>query len=100
LRHSGSPEVEVRARAREAELVLTVADRGKGVPRAERQRVFEPFTRLDGTSATPGTGLGLAIVREIAEAHGGSVVVRDRDGGPGAEFEIALPLAGGGESLP
>ena len=93
LRHSTATEIDLRLCARgAASLLLIVSDSGKGIPRKLQKSVFEPFTRLNGAEGTPGAGLGLAIVREIAEAHGGSVVVRDRSAGPGAEFEIAIPL--------
>ena len=72
---------------------LEVADRGPGVPADQRDRVFERFARAEGDRSTiRGTGLGLAIVRAVAEAHGGSAIVRDADGG-GALFEVDLPAA-------
>jgi len=74
---------------------LRVADRGPGVPDAEKQQIFEPFVR--GTSAGAprrgGTGLGLAVVAEVARLHGGTAGVRDRAGG-GAEFWIRFPAEG------
>jgi signal transduction histidine kinase len=72
--------------------VLQVADRGPGVPQAERRRIFEPFYRLRGASEREGgVGLGLALVQSIAERHGGSVHCLAREGG-GAVFEVLLPL--------
>jgi two-component system OmpR family sensor kinase len=72
--------------------VLQVADRGPGVPQAERRRIFEPFYRLRGASEREGgVGLGLALVQSIAERHGGSVQCLAREGG-GAVFEVQLPL--------
>jgi two-component system, OmpR family, sensor kinase len=73
------------------EVVLTVSDRGPGVPPDERERVFERFARSDGDRSTAGgSGLGLAIVRAVADAHGGGARVGDAPGG-GALFEIRLP---------
>jgi signal transduction histidine kinase len=96
LLHSGSREISFSARTERASLVLSVADRGRGIPREKKDEVFEPFARLDdGDGAAPGTGLGLAIVREIARAHGGSVLLRDPDAGPGTVFEIAIPVESG-----
>lgn len=77
--------------ARSAELI--VEDDGPGVPEADRERIFERFTRLDDARARDegGTGLGLAIVREIVNAHKGSVRVDSAK--PGARFLVHLPLA-------
>jgi two-component system, OmpR family, osmolarity sensor histidine kinase EnvZ len=73
---------------------IIVADRGPGVPPEERQAVFEPFYRIEGSRsrAHGGTGLGLAIVQQIVDRHGGSVEIGDRDGG-GAMFILTLPVA-------
>ena len=85
------PEVRLAAHAGQAELV--VADRGPGVPEAERQRIFEPFYRTRGVAESAGgVGLGLALVARIAQRHGGTVACRPRDGG-GVEFVVLLPLA-------
>jgi signal transduction histidine kinase len=70
---------------------ITVADRGPGIPDADRERIFEPFQH--GTARAPsdrGLGLGLAIVRQIARHHGGDVHARAREGG-GSLFEVLLP---------
>ena len=70
---------------------LWVRDDGPGVPAAERERIFRRFARLDtGTRPGEGFGLGLSIVSAIAAGHGGTVSVRDADGG-GAHFEIEVP---------
>jgi len=70
--------------------LLTVADRGPGIPASERDRIFEPFYRPQGAAETgEGYGLGLALVRQIAAAHGGEVRCVDRDGG-GTRFEVTL----------
>ena len=75
------------ARTRER-AVLTVADEGPGIDRAQRERVFDPYF----TTKQGGTGLGLAIVKKIVLQHGGEIQVGDRPGG-GASFSVALPLA-------
>ncbi len=67
-------------------LRLMVRDNGPGVPREERERIFEPFY----TTKVRGTGLGLAISRRLVAGHGGEIIVADTDG-PGAEFWITLP---------
>ncbi len=71
---------------------LVVADRGPGVPEAERERIFEPFYRPEGhrEGADGGVGLGLSLARQIARAHGGDVRCEDRPGG-GARFVVVLP---------
>lgn len=74
--------------------VFVVSDDGPGIPEELRERVFERFSRLDSsrTRDSGGSGLGLAITREIAAAHGGTVVA---DGGPtGARMVVTLPVAG------
>lgn len=71
---------------------LYVDDDGPGVPAADRARIFEPFTRLDGSRSreSGGFGLGLTIVDRIVRTHGGSLVVEDAPGG-GARFSLTWP---------
>ena len=91
-RHSDGGEVQARvARDQSSGVLLTVEDRGPGVPEDERERIFEPFYRARGTRETgEGVGLGLALVRQIVEHHGGSVHCLPRTGG-GTRFEVSLP---------
>jgi len=74
------------------ELVLVVDDDGPGVPEAERERIFQPFARLDEAPdrGSGGVGLGLAIVQRILEAHGGAIVVESSELG-GARFVTRWP---------
>ena len=76
-------------------VIVTVEDDGNGVPPGKRERIFEPFTRLDHSRSrdSGGAGLGLAIVWGIANRHEGSIEVRDSDSLGGAEFTLKLPLA-------
>ena len=62
---------------------VLVEDEGPGIPEGDRQRVFEPFVRLEGSrnGDTGGTGLGLTLVKAIAEGHGGAVNLESRPGG-------------------
>lgn len=85
-------EVVVRQGSSGASLVLEieVLDRGPGVPREERERIFEPFHRGTGARGT-GSGLGLATARAAVEAHGGQIGVADRPGG-GARFWLRFPV--------
>jgi signal transduction histidine kinase len=88
----GTPVVASVRRDR-GDVLLEVADRGQGVPAAQRERIFERFARSEGDrSGSRGSGLGLAIVRAVADAHGGIAAVRDADGG-GALFEVRLSAA-------
>jgi signal transduction histidine kinase len=69
-----------------------VTDDGPGIPDNERERIFDRFVRLDESRqrGSGGTGLGLSIAREIATAHGGSVVAASAR--LGASFVVTLPL--------
>lgn len=83
-------EVSVSAALLDSGIRLTVADTGSGVSAELRERLFEPFV----TGRADGTGLGLAIARELAEAHGGKLMLLDPGGampGRGAVFVLDLP---------
>ncbi len=89
-RHAGGTPVEVIVAGSDGAVTVTVADRGPGVPVAERERIFEPFYRLPGTRESgDGVGLGLALVRQIAHRHAGEVTCGARAGG-GSEFRVSL----------
>jgi two-component system, OmpR family, sensor kinase len=96
VEHTAEPHglvrLEVEAQP-DGHVVFVVIDDGPGIPPGELERVFERFHRTDTgrTRATGGAGLGLAIVRAIAEAHKGTVRVRDASGGHGAAVELVLP---------
>ena len=86
--HSGG-QVTVTAARREKRIFLTVEDTGNGIPKELKERVFEPFFRVDKSRSRElgGVGLGLALVREIVRVHDGGIVVKDgRDGG--SIFEV------------
>jgi two-component system, OmpR family, sensor histidine kinase KdpD len=70
---------------------VRVADHGMGIPIAERERIFEEFTRVDARPDATGTGLGLAIVHALVTAHGGRVWCEETPGG-GATIVFDLPL--------
>ena len=87
--------VQVQARIDTAAdaLVVTVLDRGPGVPEAMRERMFQPFVRLEGTEAVRGVGLGLAIARRAVHLHGGDIRASARPGG-GLQMLVQIPRAG------
>jgi signal transduction histidine kinase len=74
-------------------LLLSVADRGNGVPDEHKEGIFEKFhqVRLNQRIHGQGVGLGLAISRQVVEAHEGAIWVEDREGG-GSVFQVLLPL--------
>jgi two-component system, OmpR family, phosphate regulon sensor histidine kinase PhoR len=80
-------------RSAAGEAVITVQDRGPGVPAADRSRVWQPFVRLDGSEGAEGSsGLGLAVVRQVVEAHGGWVSIGEANCG-GARVCVSFPTA-------
>lgn len=79
----------VRLAVAEGQIRIAVEDDGPGIPEAERERVFAPFYRLEGSRnrETGGSGLGLAVVRNVARAHGGDATLANRpEGGLAAMF--------------
>lgn len=78
-------------------LIIFVNDDGNGIPPGKRERIFEPFTRLDPSRSrdSGGCGLGLAIVTSIVAKHGGTIAVDDSPLG-GARFQLFLPNEGTG----
>jgi len=69
---------------------LTVADKGPGIPDDALAHVFDRFYRADTARALPGSGLGLSIVKQVAEGHGGSITLANREGG-GTLARLRLP---------
>ena len=90
--HSGG-QVTVTAYRKEKHVYLSVEDTGNGIPEELRERVFEPFFRVDKSRSRElgGVGLGLALVREIVRVHDGSIAVRSNPSG-GTVFDVILPL--------
>ncbi len=94
LRYSGTA-VELETRRAGDDVIVSVLDRGPGIPASEAQRMLQPFTRLEGSrSGAKGAGLGLAIVQRIATVHGGRLDLLARPGG-GLEARITLHLPRG-----
>jgi len=86
--------VETSMRRADDHAVVAVADNGPGIAPEDRERVFEPFVRLDEARArdTGGAGLGLAIARSVVTAHGGRLSLESSPG-TGSVFTFHLPLA-------
>ncbi|MGP3912619.1 sensor histidine kinase [Nonomuraea sp. 10N515B] len=86
--------IDVTVRQEGGEAVLEVLDDGAGIAPAQRDLVFERFTRLDDARSRDigGTGLGLPIAREIATAHQGTLTIEDSD--IGARFVLRIPVSG------
>jgi signal transduction histidine kinase len=86
--------ISLDARSGPEGAVIRVADQGPGIPAEARERIFEPFVRLERDLALTrkSSGLGLAFCRAVAQAHGGRVWVEDNEP-KGARFCLELPLA-------
>jgi signal transduction histidine kinase len=91
-RRYGGGAVDVTLVDNASSVEIRIEDRGAGIPAEERERVFEPYVRLEASRArhTGGTGLGLAIARAVARAHGGEVALAGRAGG-GTAAVVTLP---------
>jgi len=86
--------VTLGGEARDGGVQLWVEDEGPGIPRGDRERVFDRFTRLDGNGErrVAGAGIGLSVVRDLVERHGGRVWVEE-GAGRGARFVLAFPAS-------
>jgi len=84
-------EILVKADAEQDRIVLTVSDRGPGIPQADRSRVVDRFVRLERSRSLPGSGLGLSLVSAVARLHGGELKLEDN--APGLKARISLPRA-------
>jgi hypothetical protein len=81
----------VKADAEQDRVVLTVSDRGPGIPQDDRSRVVDRFVRLEQSRSLPGSGLGLSLVSAVARLHGGELKLEDN--APGLRARISLPRA-------
>jgi signal transduction histidine kinase len=89
----GEKSIAVSARREGARVLVSVRDRGIGIPKGEQKRIFEKFYRVETSvvHTTKGSGLGLALVQHITEAHGGRVEVTSTPG-EGSTFTLSLPV--------
>jgi two-component system phosphate regulon sensor histidine kinase PhoR len=92
--HPGGAVV-VRCEPQGSDAVISVEDHGVGIPRKDRERIFERFYKVDRARRRSGggTGLGLTIARHIAEGHGGRIDVESTEG-EGSTFRVILPVEG------
>jgi signal transduction histidine kinase len=91
IRYAGDgARCTVSGRREGAQILISVADNGRGAPDAELPRLFERFFRGDRTRTTRGTGLGLAIVKHIVTSAGGEVEARRGPGGLGLEVRCTF----------
>ncbi|WP_344445176.1 sensor histidine kinase [Kitasatospora nipponensis] len=92
--------VRLRTEARQGLAVLEITDDGPGIPAADRERIFERFTRLDDSRSRDhgGAGLGLPIARDLAAHHGGTLTAEEAE--DGARLVVRLPLAAPSEEPP
>jgi signal transduction histidine kinase len=89
--HNGEVRIDV---AREGgEVVLTVADDGRGMSAETLERIFEPFFTEKRSDGRRGTGLGLSITHAIVQDHGGSITAQSDGPGQGSRFVVRLPVA-------
>jgi signal transduction histidine kinase len=88
--NEGDP-VDLSLSREDGHAVISITDRGCGIPEAEIPHIFERFYRAQGSSRADGTGLGLALAREITEHLGGEIRVQSSPGA-GSIFSVALPL--------
>jgi signal transduction histidine kinase len=84
-------EIVLAVRPEGGRVLITVADRGPGIPETERARVLERFVRLPQSIAEPGSGLGLSLAAAVARLHGGELTLEDN--APGLRVVISLPAA-------
>ena len=92
--HKGEMPIELSLRRKKGFAVITMADRGRGLPEGKEEKIFQRFytERPPDENFGQHSGLGLSIARQIANAHGGSLTAANRPDG-GAIFTLCLPLA-------
>lgn len=91
VRHADNISIRLGTRGEMAEFIID--DDGPGIPHDQREEVFRPFFRIEGSrnQATGGVGLGMTIARDAIRSHGGDVVLEDAPGG-GLRVKVSLPL--------
>lgn len=93
-KYSGPKKIiDFTAMQTNGQLVISVRDKGLGIPRSERKKIFEKFYRVDfkKNQKVPGSGIGLSLVKEIAEMHNGHIDVKSEPG-KGSTFSLIIPV--------
>jgi signal transduction histidine kinase len=83
-------DVAITAQKKSGDVVVTISDRGPGIPADQRTHVLERFVRLDESRTKPGNGLGLSLVASVVKLHNGMLTLDDAK--PGLKAVITLPL--------
>jgi len=91
-KYSADHKAMVRLDAADHEMVISVEDKGIGIPETELKYIFQPFYRVDHAGSTGGFGLGLSLAFRIVKLHKGAITVQSRPG-EGTLFQIILPSA-------
>jgi signal transduction histidine kinase len=86
---AGSKEILIEARFDGGQVLLSVTDRGPGIPEADRRHAVERFVRLEASRTQPGSGLGLSLASAVATLHGGDLTLSDAR--PGLRATLAIP---------
>jgi signal transduction histidine kinase len=86
---TGAPDIALSGGIEGDNVVISVADRGRGIPPEDREHVLERFVRLDESRSKPGNGLGLSLVAGVMKLHGGQVALEDNE--PGLKVRLILP---------
>ncbi|WP_193369706.1 sensor histidine kinase [Pelagibius marinus] len=85
-----APDIAVKAGTVGRNVVVSVRDRGLGIPEAEMPKLFEKFFRASTSAGIPGTGIGLHLVKHLVELHDGNITV-DSTEGKGSTFSVTIP---------
>lgn len=91
VRYGHEADVDLRHDAHD--MIITITDKGPGIPDEMQEKVFTPFFRLESSRSkeTGGTGIGLAVARSIVRQHGGDIILRNKEGG-GLVATVTLPI--------
>lgn len=95
LKYSGlKPEIDVEVKTADATVSVSICDHGVGISREQQAKIFEPFFQIERTinSAQGGLGIGLTLAKELANLHGGDIVVHSDGANRGSTFVVTLPI--------